>query len=61
MFYKNIYANSLTSKALRYDMKLASLIHWSITIEIKLYKTFIKDSFNNNNLTIKFMTTNIYN
>ena len=60
IFHRNIYANSSVFKTSRYDINLVSLINQSTTIRIELYKTFISDFFNYNNLTMKFITTKTY-
>ena len=61
MFCKNVYANSLVFEALRYDINLAFFINQFIIIRIKLYETFIDDFFDEDNLIIKFITTDAYN
>ena len=56
-FHRNVYANFSIFKILRYDINLVSLISQSTTVRIKLYKTFVSNSLNSNNLTMKFITT----
>ena len=59
-FYKNVYANSSASEALKYDINLAFFVNWFTIIRIELYKMFINSFFNKDNLTIKFIITNTY-
>ena len=56
-----MYANSSVSEALRYNMNLVFFINQFTIIRIKLYKIFVNNFFNKDNLTMKFMITNTYN
>ena len=59
-FCRNIYANFSVFKILRYNINLVSLINQSTTVRIKLYKTSVSNFFDNDNLIIKFITTEIH-
>ena len=61
MFCKNVYANSSASKASRYDMNLAFFVNQFTIVRIELYKMFVNSFFDEDNLIIKFMTTNTHN
>ena len=54
-------ANSLAFKALRYDINLTFFINWSTIVKIELYKTFVNNFFDRDNLIIKFIATDAHN
>ena len=60
-FCRNVYANFSVFETSRYDINLVFLINWSTTVKIELYKTFISNFFDNDNLIMKFMITETYN
>ena len=60
MFYKNAYANSSASEALRYDINLSFFVSQSTIVRIKSYKMFVNNFFDKDNLTMKFIITNVH-
>ena len=60
IFHRNVDANFSVFETLRYSINLVFLINQYTTVRIELYKTSVNNFFDNNNLTIKFMTTKTY-
>ena len=60
-FYRNMYTNFLASETSRYNINLTFFINQFTIIRIKLYKTLVSNSFKEDSLIIKFITTNVYN
>ena len=56
-FYKNMYTSSLVSKVSRYNINLTFFINQSAIVRIELYKMFVNNFFNKDNLIIKFIIT----